>query len=248
MTIYRLQLFWPGRDQSASQYSSKLFQLFEKAKVINERLCDWQVEHPVTKLVQVCKNREICDEVIEKSRIDWKTGSKVERAYVQVFYIGSIHNPKVFLKITCGISPLPMPLWVPNRLEMEISHDGTPYSLCEPNVIGHLFRTSVELFEPEWGFVGNESIPKAPLPLESNGGACVGWMNYFSNAYPQVPAVPEPAWVQSVNGKGTLVVTHPERFEAKKESHLVALKNTAAVLKQAGFCGAAPSLVKARQK
>jgi hypothetical protein len=70
---------------------------------------------------------------------------------------------------------------------------------------------------------------------EGAAGTFVGWMTYFSRHRGEVPSLPEPVRVETVNEKGTLVQLSSERISAANSEHVSLARRVQDVLLSAGL-------------
>jgi hypothetical protein len=90
--------------------------------------------------------------------------------------------------------------------------------LCVSMLRG-ILRAMVQAWEPDWGVITSDDYRERMSP-EGDVGAFVGWLTYFSRQRGEVPALPEPARVETVEDKGTLVILTPERLSASNPEHV----------------------------
>jgi len=101
-------------------------------------------------------------------------------------------------------------------------------------VLSDVVRAMVVAWEPDWAVVTprsfREQASETQLP-----GTFVGWMTYYSRQWGDVPTLPEPAQVEPVEDKGTLVVLTHERLDAANAKHLALGRRVQEVLAAAGL-------------
>ncbi|HYO58617.1 Imm52 family immunity protein [Archangium sp.] len=86
-------------------------------------------------------------------------------------------------------------------------------------VLKEVVRAMVLAWDPD----GCAVIPdedRASLKALEDGVQCLGWLTYVSNQQGEVPPLPKPVQVESVEDKGTLIILTPECFSLENPAHV----------------------------
>ena len=70
---------------------------------------------------------------------------------------------------------------------------------------------------------------------EGGVGTFLGWMTYFSRSRGEIPALPAPVRIESVEDQGTLILLTPERLTASNPEHLSLARSVQDVLRTRGL-------------
>lgn len=101
-------------------------------------------------------------------------------------------------------------------------------------VLSSVLRAMAIAWEPDWAIATSHAHLEMSTKRPS-AGAFVGWVMYFSNRRGSVPALPEPARVEPVEGRGTLVTLTQERFTVSNPDHVELASRVHLLLDQAGL-------------
>jgi hypothetical protein len=239
---HRVQIYWPGRTDTARKLAGQIAAFLKDVATIHPGLARFGYEDGRAKLTPVTSEDD-CAAAMALRTVQWKTGDTLRTAYEPRFFVDRKAGAPVSLAITCGIEPLGLdPLFAPNRLELLVRADVGDERASRP-VLEALIRSAVAVFRPDFGFVGTESVPNAPMAVFSDGTPVVGWMTYLRAAFPPVPrTLPAPAVPYPVKDLGTLIVAHPELFHASNEAQRASMERVREVLKEAGVLVPSTSL------
>jgi hypothetical protein len=232
MDQHRTLLTWPGRTDALAAMAGQLFDLLGRIAPLHPRLAKWLFDE--ARVPAPADSLDACARALALGTVHWKTGDVARTSYEQRFYVERSRGAPVELTLTCGIEPLGLdPMWVPNRLELLVRCDAG--ELATRAVLEGLLRAAVAAFDPDWAFAGSEAVPITPLPFFTDGTPAVGWMTYLRRGFPEVPrTLPQPAVVYPVDGRGTLVVAHPEPFHERDPEQRAALDRVQEALAAAG--------------
>lgn len=175
-----------------------------------------------------------CRDALVAGEETWAIGEEEQKAYEARFYVGRQVASPVEVTVTCGIEPLPLgALFAPNRLRLAIRHDA-PDEITTTDVVVGALTHAVATFGAAFGHAGSDRVPRTAMALYSPGVPPVGWVTYFSKAYPSLPAkLPSPAVAHVVAG-GSLVVAHPKPFREHKRNQREAIDAVRKALDEAG--------------
>ncbi|HEX8435803.1 immunity 52 family protein [Archangium sp.] len=101
-------------------------------------------------------------------------------------------------------------------------------------VLTEVLRAMVLAWEPDWGVVTSGDF-RDSLSQEGDVGTFVGWMTYFSSPRGEVPALPAPVRVASIEDKGTLIQLTSERISAANPGHVALARGVQVVLRANGL-------------
>ena len=140
------------------------------------------------------------------------------------------------LSLTCGSG---LPFYTNGcRLHLPREEPAVAARVLTVPVLQEVVRAMVCAWEPDTCMVVAEEDTGAVQALE-RGGACMGWLMYFSHALGKVPALPRSVRVQVLEDKGTLVVLTPERFRVEDRKHLDVAGRVRERLEKAGLLSTA---------
>lgn len=241
---YRVQIYWPGRTDTVRMMAAQIATFLKDIAPLHPGLARFGYENAQGKLTPVTSDDD-CAAAIEQRTVRWKTGDVLRTSYEPRFFVDRKAGAPVSLTITCGIEPMGLdPMFVPNRLELLMRADLGDERASRP-VLEALMRSAIGVFRPDFGFVGTESIPGAPVAAFSNGTPVVGWMTYLRAAFPPVPRTfPAPTVAYPVKDLGTLIVAHPELFHEADPAQRAAMERVREVLKAAEVLVPSTSLPK----
>jgi len=106
------------------------------------------------------------------------------------------------------------------------------------DVLTRVLRAMVRVWEPDWAGVTSVEYDrlihgtKDQLP-----DVDCGWLTFLSQRRGEVPPLPEPVRVESVDDKGTLIILTPERFTVSNPAHVALALEAHRTLDQAGLLG-----------
>jgi len=86
-------------------------------------------------------------------------------------------------------------------------------------VLANVVRAMVLAWEPLLGVIATDAFREA-MRCEGDLRGFSGWLTYLSRARGEVPALPEPVRVESVEDKGTLIILTPERLSTSNPDHV----------------------------
>lgn len=232
---YRVQLYWSGRSDADRVMSRQIFTFCASLGPIHERLEGWLFQDERTGVPAPADSDPACLEALHQKAVAWSTGAQQQLSYQPRFFLERAIDPPASFTVTCGIKPLGLgPVFTPNRLELLV-RAGVGDERASRPVLEAILRSAVAAFQPDWGYVGTESIPQPPVAIFSDGTPVIGWMTYLRSAYPPVPrTLPTPAVVYPVGSLGTLIVAHPELFREGEPAHREAIDRVRNALKAAG--------------
>ncbi|MEZ4446932.1 MAG: Imm52 family immunity protein [Polyangiaceae bacterium] len=224
-SLYRIQLYWHGRDEGLEAIANRLSQLIANVGAGYRELQGWSyldkegTARPLT-------GRSESQSALECRAVDWEVAARKLRSYQPLLRLDG--SPSDEIELAAGIPRLePAGAFMPNRLR---------WQLTQHDAYGHvdgmrfLFNTAIAAFEADFGYVGTPTTPTEVLPLFSTGVPPVGWMTYLSRAYGPLPPLPKGALEHPLAG-GSVVVAMPELFDDYDDEHrsrLEALRRTLA--------------------
>ncbi|PTL76737.1 immunity 52 family protein [Vitiosangium sp. GDMCC 1.1324] len=118
-------------------------------------------------------------------------------------------------------------------LYFPVEEPGSERMLGTP-VLAGVMRAMAEAWEPDWGVIVSDDF-RDGLSEHGSAGTFVGWLTYFSRQRGEVPALPEPVRVETVEEKGTLVTLIPERLTARNPDHLALGRRVQQLLEERGL-------------
>jgi hypothetical protein len=239
---YRVQIYWPGRTDTVRAMAGQIAAFLADIAKVHPGLARFGSESAPGVLTRVTSDDD-CAAAMERRTVHWKTGDVLRTSYQPRFFVDRKAGAPVALSITCGIEPTGLdPMFVPNRLELLVRADIGDERASRP-VLEAVMRSAVAVFRPDFGFVGTDSIPSAPVAVFSDGTPVVGWMTYLRAAFPPVPrTLPAPAVPYPVKDLGTLIVAHPELFHEENQAQRGSMARVREVLKEAGVLVPSTSL------
>jgi hypothetical protein len=86
-------------------------------------------------------------------------------------------------------------------------------------VLTEVLRAMVLAWEPDSGVIVSDAFREAMRP-KGDRRDFSGWLMYLSRTRGEVPPLPEPVRVESVEDKGTLIILTPERLSASNPEHV----------------------------
>lgn len=215
---YRVYIAYPPGEDGPDRVADQVLALVATLGWVVSGLEPFHYENEDGKIAPL-DSKKAALSAVEQSRVTWQMAGEEQVAYAPRFFSGGVLNPKVELRLTCGIKPPPLsPLFLPNRVEMHMARNLMDGSA---RVLQNVFRALVALFQPDFGFVGTRLFPQAPEPVISNGTPVVGIYTYLSKKYP-TPMVEKPARVEQVGVLGALLTAHEEWGIAADDKHLAA--------------------------
>lgn len=123
----------------------------------------------------------------------------------------------------------------PNNVLLYFPSDGEELErLLTLPVLTGVMRAMALAWEPDWAVVASDDFRDC-LSQQGSAGTFVGWLTYFSRQWGEVPALPEPARVEPVEDKGTLVILGPERLSAANPEHVSLGRRVQQVLEEHGL-------------
>jgi hypothetical protein len=231
---YRILTYWSGRTDAVPVLAGQIAAFLGAAGALHPALRGFLFQAKGMAAPEPVTGLAACAEALRRSTITWTTGETERTSYAPRFFLERRIDPPVEVTITCGIEPLGLPAWTPNRLDLSMRGDVADERRSRP-VLEGLLRSAVSAFRPDFGFAGTDLVPDAPIPLFSDGTPPVGWMTYLSAAYPPIPpALPQPAVAYPIDGQGTLIVAHPDLFRDGDPAHRAAVERVREALKAAG--------------
>jgi immunity protein 52 of polymorphic toxin system len=123
----------------------------------------------------------------------------------------------------------------PNSVRLDFPSEalGCERMLTAP-VLSCVMRALAVAWEPDWAIATADGLWEQ-LSNHSRLGTFVGWMTYVSLKRGQVPALPAPVRVESVEDKGTLIILTPERLTPSNPGHVVLARQVQQVLEERGL-------------
>ena len=82
-----------------------------------------------------------------------------------------------------------------------------------------VLRAMVLAWEPRSGVIGSDDFREA-MRQEGDRRGFSGWLMYLSRTLGEVPPLPAPVRVESVEDKGSLIILTSERLSANNPEHL----------------------------
>jgi hypothetical protein len=146
-------------------------------------------------------------------------------------WTGHVENQGGMVLLSCGS----LAEAVPNSAFLYFPSEppGRDALLTSPVLTG-VMRAMVLAWEPDWA-VATSDVLREQLSQNRFPGHFVGWMTYYSRQWGDVPDLPEPVRVGSVEDKGSLVVLTPECLSAANPEHLVLGRRVQNVLEERGL-------------
>ncbi|MEP7120509.1 MAG: Imm52 family immunity protein [Byssovorax sp.] len=230
---YRVQIYWPGRTDTVRTMAGQVAAFLAELATIHPGFARFVYEDGQRKLVPV-KSEDDCAAALAQRTVRWKTGEVLQTSYQPRFFVDRKAGAPVEVAVTCGIEPTALDgVFVPNRLELLVRADIGDERASRP-VLEAAIRSAVSVFRPDFGFVGTESVPSAPIAVFSDGTPVVGWMTYLRAAFPPIPrTLPTPAVAYPVKDLGTLIIAHPELFHELDPAQRASMERVREALKAA---------------
>jgi hypothetical protein len=233
--FHLIQIYWPGRVASRTELGRQLLSFLDALRPLHPGLGRFHAYDKRTRTASPADTLEACEAALQAGVVAWRTGRVDRTSYQQRFFAERREASPVAFELTCGIEPLGLDFaFTPNRLEFFV-RTGVGDERASRAVLESVIRAAVAVYEPDYGYAGSERTPTAPTPVFSEGTPAVGWMTYFSNAFPAIPqTLPAPAVAYPVKSLGTLIVAHPELFDDRDPAQLAAVARVRDTLQAAG--------------
>jgi len=123
------------------------------------------------------------------------------------------------LSLTCGDASGAYPncclLYLPWP---EVEPDGQ--RILNVPMLMKVLRAMVLAWEPRSGVIGSDDFRAAMRP-EGDRRGFPGWLTYLSQTLGEIPPLPEPVRVESVEDKGSLIILTPHRLSVSNPEHLL---------------------------
>ncbi|KFA89282.1 immunity 52 family protein [Archangium violaceum] len=226
---YYAGTYWPTRRESAEQCAQRaetFFRLlsdcdsifmnwFEQANSIKKAL-QLQFEPSYETFLRFFKSKKYNEGAFGFGFGAW-TGHKEDG-----------HGGMVTL--SCGSAVTPPPNNCLLHLPSEESGAGR---VLTTHVLIQVLRAMVLAWEPADGGVFSKAYQD--LRDEPASKPYTGWLMYLSRNRGEVPPLPEPVRVESVEDKGTLIILTPERFTVNNPEHVALADTVRTLLERAGL-------------
>jgi Immunity protein 52 len=233
-SLYRIQLYWRGRDEGVDRLAERLVQLIANVAAGYRELASWSYcdldgnRRPLA-------GRAAAQAALECRAVDWEVGGQKLRSYQPRLVLdgseGLDGSTGGVIELSAGIPRVePDAVFVPNRLRWDLEHDD---AYGHVDGIRFLFNTAIGAFEADFGYVGSPTTPTEVMPIFSNGVPPVGWMTYLDRGYGSLPPLPSNA-LEHPLPKGSVIVAMPEVFDDYDEVHRDKLEALRAALAEAG--------------
>jgi hypothetical protein len=123
----------------------------------------------------------------------------------------------------------------PNRVQLFFPSEpvGSERMLAAP-VLAGIMRAMAVAWEPDWAIATADGLWEQ-LSQQGRLGTFMGWMTYVSRQRGEVPALPEPARVETVDDKGSLIILTPERLTPSNPEHVALAHRIQQVLQEQGL-------------
>ncbi|WNG38220.1 hypothetical protein F0U61_34540 [Archangium violaceum] len=118
-------------------------------------------------------------------------------------------------------------------LYFPVEEPGSERMLTTP-VLAGVMRAMVRAWEPDWGIIVSDEF-RDSLSEHGSAGTFMGWVTYFSSQRGEVPTLPEPVRVESVEEEGTLVILTPERLSGRNPEHLAFGRRVQQLIEERGL-------------
>jgi hypothetical protein len=123
----------------------------------------------------------------------------------------------------------------PNRVRLSFPKEslGNERMLTAP-VLAGVMRALAVAWEPDWALATADGLWEQ-LSHGGRLGTFVGWMTYISRQRGEVPELPEPARVEPVDDKGSLIILTPERLSPSNPEHVAFARRMQEMLGERGL-------------
>lgn len=101
-------------------------------------------------------------------------------------------------------------------------------------VVASVMRALAKAWEPDWALATSDELWRQ-LSLGAKTDTFVGWMTWVPRAYGVVRQVPDPARVEEVDDKGSLVILTPELLRSDSPEHLALARRVQQSLEARGL-------------
>ncbi len=221
---YVLSAYWGNRKESSRSCAERLSHCLKAFASIDALLQPWFELGRSRKDAlarQIRPDVESLEALFLKGRNRRDNDRSVieELGFSLDLWNGASEAESVGLVVRCG-SYATMP---PNSCVVKLPPvSGIPSRLFGVSLLIELLSAIARAWEPDWGVVVSR-FHRDQLN-ERSGVPIVGWMTYLSAARGAVPALPPPANVVEVDGKGWIIVAVPETFSVDNRSHIEAAR------------------------
>ncbi len=234
---YRVQLYWLSREDSLAWMSQQLYMLLTGWRSIDEDFASWSFfDKKKQKPVEVV-SKKTCQRLLEQTAVSYCVGDKQCTAYQPKLILTPRDDdraePLAKLQLSCGIQPMQLPVYTPNRLSFRAHRDLGEHGIG-PLMLRRVLQIAATTYRADWGYAGIDSFPQPPVALFSDGTPCVGWMTYLSTAYPSLPGIlPAEAQLFPVSSDGHIILAYPNLFDDGDARHLKAVAQVNESLREA---------------
>jgi hypothetical protein len=124
---------------------------------------------------------------------------------------------------------------VPNMVLLHFPWEepGKERLLTVPVLTG-IMRAMALAWEPDWAIATTDELWEQ-ISREDEADTFVGWLTYVTRRWGEVPPLPEPVRVESVEDKGSLIILAPERLTATNPEHVTLGHRVQQRLEQCGL-------------
>ncbi|GEN07066.1 Immunity protein 52 [Myxococcus fulvus] len=229
---YYAGVYWGARKESAEECARRLQVLLERLPAVDSSLAHWFQQG---KSRAEALKRPLLPQLAELEPFVLRSKDRVvdELGFSIAGWNGaSADDETTSFLIACGGHSE----WVGNRCVYTLPSRGPSLErlLSEPTPSALLRHTAVA-WEPDWGVAISEQHRDLQKPHRPKGAPYVGWVTYLARHRGTVPPLPAPVRVETVEGKGTLIVLTPERFTVSNPEHVALVEQVQALLDQAGL-------------
>jgi hypothetical protein len=225
---YYAGAYWGCRPESAQECARRAETFFRLLSQCHPTYARWYEKASSTQRalqLQFDLNLDTFVRFFEK-----KTYQLGKDGFVFGAWTGHRENQGGMVSLTCGsaaeVTPNGVLLYLPSE------PPASELLITLPLLTG-VMRAMALAWEPDWAYAGSDEFRDC-LSQETSD-TFVGWLTYIARSWGEVPALPEPARIEPVEDKGTLIILGPERLSATNPGHLALGQQVQQVLKTHGL-------------
>ncbi|QRK10223.1 immunity 52 family protein [Archangium violaceum] len=211
---YYAAAYWGCRPESAQQCARRAENFFRLLATCHADYARWYEKASSTQRALQLQFEPTFDTFVrffsKKKHQLWDDGFSFGA------WTGHVENQGGMLTLTCGS----LAEAAPNNVLLYFPSEPPGWDrLVTLPVLTSVMRAMVQAWEPDWAVAAPRDLREHLSPTRLPG-TFVGWLTYYSRQWGEVPTLPEPVRVESVEDKGALVVLTPERISTTNPEHV----------------------------